>query len=425
MKLSPGGSWTEVKLRTRVVFALVGLCFACSSGDVQQGPAADLEPTLILLSLDGFRWDYLDKVDTPNLRRLAAEGVRAEGLIPVFPSKTFPSHYSIVTGLYPGRHGIWSNTMRDPELGEFNLGLRSAVEDGRWWDGEPIWVSAEKQGLRSAILFWPGSEAEIGGVRPSDWRKFDSSLPFADRVTEVLGWLDRPAAERPRLIAFYMEEPNDTSHDLGPEATETFAAVRQVDARVGDLLTGLEQRGLRDKVNLMIVADHGMAEVSPERVVVLDDYALLEDGEVFEQGALLQIFPGEGREQLVYDALVGAHPHLAVYLRDEIPERFGLRGSSRLPPILGAPAVGWEVYTRSHFESVRDTMLRGDHGQDPQDERMHGLFIAAGPAFHRGLRIGRIENVQLYNLMAAVLDLEPAPNDGDPEALRHLLADSP
>ena len=385
-------------------------------------PLTSPRPTLILVSLDGFRWDYLDKVETPNLRALAAEGVRADGLIPVFPSKTFPSHYSIVTGLYPARHGIWSNEMRDAELGEFQLGDREAIEDARWWGGEPIWVTAEKQGVTSAIMFWPGSEAAIGGVRPSEWRRFDSSLPFETRVAGVLEWLDRPIAERPRLLALYMEEPNDTSHDRGPEAEETFAAAREVDARIGDLLAGLEQRGLRDEVQLMIVADHGMAEVAPERVVVLDDYVTLEDGELFEQGALLQIFPNEHRERQIYDALKGAHPSLDVYLRDEIPERFRLRGNPRLPPILGIPDVGWEVFTRDHFESIRHDMLRGDHGQDPRDERMHGLFIATGPAFRRGLRVDRFESVHLYHLMATVLGLKPAPNDGDPEALQHLLA---
>lgn len=400
---------------------LAGLALACSHAT--PSGTSDFEPTLILLSLDGFRWDYLDLVDTPNLERLAAEGVRAEGLIPTFPSETFPSHYSIVTGLYPGHRGLWSNTMRDPELGVFGMRRRSTVEDGRWWGGEPIWVTAEKQGLRSAILFWPGSEAEIGGVRPSEWRKFDAEMSYEARVAQVLAWLDRPAAQRPRFIAFYLQDPNDTSHDFGPEAAETFAAVREVDARVGDLLDGLEQRGLKGAVNVMVVADHGMAEISPERVVVLDDHVELEDGELLRQGSHLQIFPHEGREQMIFDALDGAHPNLAVYRPADVPERYHLRGNPRLPPILGEVDVGWEVYSRAFFDKIRGNMRRGDHGQDPSDPRMHGLFVAAGPAFRRGVRIGRVESVELYNLMTAVLGLAPAPNDGDPQALRHLLVD--
>ncbi len=397
---------------------IAGLTAGCPARE----PAAAPEPILILVSLDGFRWDYMEKTETPHLQRLAASGVRAEGLIPVFPSKTFPAHYSLVTGLYPGRHGIFSNNMYDPEFdAEFHLSDRDAVEDSRWWGGEPIWNTAEEQGVRTATMFWPGSEAEIGGVRPSYWRRFDISLDHRDRVAQILGWLDLPPAERPRFLTLYLEQPNDTSHDFGPEAPETFAAVREVDARVGELVAGLEERGLLGQVNVVVVSDHGMAETGPQRVVIVDDYVEIADDEVFEQGAMLQIFPGEGREASILEALQGAHPQLEVYHRDEIPERYHLRGNPRVPPILGVPDVGWEVFTRAHFADYRDTMVLGDHGQDPADPRLHGLFVAAGPAFKEGLAIDRFESVELYNLMTDVLELKPAPNDGEPDALRHIL----
>ena len=403
--------------RLAVGLLIAGLTAGCAGRQAVLPP----EPILILVSLDGFRWDYMDIVETPHLRQLAASGVRAEGLIPVFPSKTFPSHYSLVTGLHPGRHGILSNNMYDPELGEFHLSDRDAVEDGRWWDGEPIWVTAEKQGIKTATMFWPGSEAEIGGVRPSHWRRFDIDLDHRDRVTQVLGWLDLPSDERPHFLTLYLEQPNDTSHDFGPEAPETFAAVREVDARIGDLVAGLEERDLSGQVNLLVVSDHGMAETGPQRVIILDDYVELEDGEVFEQGAMVQIFPGEEREAAIVEALQGAHPNLQVYRRDEIPQRFHLEGNPRVPPVLGVPDVGWEVFTRAHFAEHGETMVLGDHGQDPADPLMHGLFVAAGPAFAESRAIGRIESVELYNLMAAVLEIEPAPNDGNPDALAGIL----
>jgi len=385
--------------------------------------SADRRPILILVSLDGFRWDYLDLVETPNLNRLADEGVRAKGLIPVYPSKTFPSHYSIVTGLQPGHHGIISNNMYDVELdAEFHLHDRTAVQDPRWWRGEPIWVTAEKQGMTAATLFWPGSETAIGDVRPTHWQPYDETMPFAARVDKVLGWLDLPEAEGPRLITLYFEYPNDISHGFGPEAPETFASIREVDARIGDLVAGIEKRKMSRWVNLVIVSDHGMAEVGPERVVLLDDYVVLEEGEVFEEGAILQIYPHEGRLDLIYEALLGANPHLAIYKREEIPERYHLRKNPRTPPILGVPDVGWEVATQGAVQGHRFTTLRGDHGQDPADPRMHGLFIAQGPAFRSGLVIDRFENVEIYNLMAAVLELDPAPNDGDPAALRAILS---
>ena len=380
------------------------------------------EPVLILVSLDGFRWDYLDLVETPNLRRLAAGGVRAEGLIPVFPSKTFPSHYSLVTGLYPGHHGIISNNMIDAGMGsEFHLYDRGAVEDPRWWGGEPIWATAEKQGVTAATLFWPGSETKVAGVRPSYWRRFDKSLAFEERVETVLAWLDLPLTESPRLITLYFEYPNDVSHDYGPEAPESFAAVREVDARIGDLMAGLEERGLTDVVNLVVVSDHGMAEISLQRTIFLDDHVDLKPGEVFEQGALLQVYPNRGRRKKLYKALTQVSDHLTIYRRKEIPERYHLRHASRTPPILGVPDVGWVVATGEVHDSEERARLKGDHGQDPRDPRMHGIFIAHGPAFRSGLVIDRLESVAISNLLAALLNLVPAPNDGTPGTLDPIL----
>jgi predicted AlkP superfamily pyrophosphatase or phosphodiesterase/predicted Na+-dependent transporter len=389
------------------------------------GAADPAEPILILVSLDGFRWDYLDLVETPSLRRLSAGGVRAEGLIPVFPSKTFPSHYSIVTGLYPGNHGIISNNMIDSRMrGEFHLSDREAVEDPRWWGGEPIWVTAEKQGVTAATLFWPGSETAVAGIRPTYWKRFDRSLTFDRRVEEALRWMDLPSAERPRMITLYFEYPNDVSHDYGPESPEAFAAVREVDARVGDLVAGIEARGLSSVVNVVIVSDHGMAEVGPERTIFLDDHVDLEPGEVFEQGALLQVYPRPGRKKKLYEALSQVSENLTIYRRKDIPKRYHLQNNSRTPPILGVPDVGWEVATREVYAAEERALLKGDHGQDPSDPRMHGIFIAHGPAFRSGLVIDRFECVEIYNVLAAVLDLEPAPNDGTAGRLDHILDDT-
>ena len=405
----------------RVGRALIAALMVCL-GATAHSFGAEKPQTVILISMDGFRWDYLDLVDTPNLNRLAERGVRAEGLIPVYPSKTFPSHYSIVTGLYPGHHGIISNNLYDSEMdAEFHLHDRLAVQDPRWWGGEPIWVTAERQGMVSGTLFWPGSEAEIGGFRPTYWRPYNESLPFESRVAKVLEWLDLPKKKRPRIITLYFEYPNDVSHVYGPEAPETFASIREVDARIGDLVRGIGRRRLARSVNLIIVSDHGMAEVSPKRVVFLDDYVDLQKGEVFEDGTILQIYPHEGRRDLILEALAGANPHLAVYKREEIPERYHLRESARTPPILGIPDVGWEIARSRSIPTNRATELKGDHGQDPVDPLMHGLFIAKGPAFRSGVVIDRLQSVEVYNLMAMVLGLEPAPNDGSPGAFESIL----
>ncbi len=388
---------------------LLAVMVACGPSRAAAPPA-----TLLLISMDGFRSDYTERVETPNLDRLIATGVRAEGLIPPFPSKTFPAHYTLVTGLYPGHHGIISNNIRDPRWPEpFGLSQRREVENGRWWGGEPIWVVAQRQGLKSAVYFWPGSEAAIQGVRPTHWNRFDAGISFEARVDQALAWIDLPVGDRPSLIALYFEEPNDSGHRHGPLADETLAAVRRVDAMVGRLLTGLDERDLRQSTNLVLVSDHGMAQMSPDRVILIDDLVELEEGELFEQGALLQLFPRHGRETLIYDALAGAHPNLHVYRRDELPERLHLYDQPRLPPILAVPDVGWEVITRSLRDRWGDQMIAGDHGQDPTHPDMQAVFVAAGPAFARGVTVPAIEAVDVYGLLAAALGIDVPAHDGD------------
>jgi len=405
-------------LAMSLLFAAAVSCIHQPPVSVASRSAEASEEVLILVSFDGFRWDYMDWPEAAHVRALAARGVRAQGLIPVFPSKTFPSHYTTVTGVYPGHHGIVSNHMIDPTLGsEFHLADRSSVEDTRWWGGEPIWVTAEKAGQVAAAMLWPGTETEIAGIRPTYWHRWDERFAYGARVEQVLAWLDLPLHERPRLITLYFQDPNDTSHTYGPEAPETRAAVREVDRRLGDLLAGIADRGLEQRVNLIVTSDHGMAAVGPERVIVLDDYVTFEEGEVFDSGAFLQIVPGPGRESLLFEALHDAHPHLAVYRKNEIPSRFHLGTGPRVTPIIGVPDVGWEVATRDWLQKHSHDMIKGDHGQDPADPRMHGIFVAAGPAFRSGLVIDRFASIEIYNVLARTLGLTPAPNDGTPGKL--------
>lgn len=393
---------------------------APSCGPVGEDQGAAFEAT-ILVSMDGFRWDYPELAETPNVDRLMARGVRAASMIPVFPSKTFPSHYSIVTGLYPGHHGIISNNMRDPGWPEpFGLGARDEVQNSRWWGGEPIWVTANRSGIRTGVYFWPGSEAPVQGVMPDAWFPYDEDVPWSTRIDTVLGWLDEPVEERKGFIALYLEEPNTAGHRHGPEAPETIAAITAADAALGELLDGIEARGLTASTNVVLVSDHGMALNSEDRVIVLDDLVELAPDELFEAGAFLQIFPAEGREQQIYDALAGAHPHLRVFRPSEAPPELHLYEHPRLAPILGTPDPAWEVLPRSALEWRG--VVPGDHGQDPSHPDMQGIFIAAGPDFASGLRVDSIEGVDIYNLLAAALGVEAARNDGSLERTAGILA---
>ena len=141
------------------------------------------KPYLVLVSLDGFRWDYQDLYNTPALDRIAADGVRAERMIPVFPTLTFPNHYSIATGLYPAHHGLIDNTFPNDDLSDwYSIRRREAVQDGAWYAGEPVWVAAEKAGMVTAAYYFVGTEADIQGIPMTYWHTFDASVPGTTRV---------------------------------------------------------------------------------------------------------------------------------------------------------------------------------------------------------------------------------------------------
>ena len=396
-------------LLRRILFGLLLLFLA---------PAWGADSTLILVSLDGFRWDYLEKYqsETPCLRQLAAAGVRAEHLISCFPSSTFPNHYSIVTGLRPEHHGIIYNSFYDPALDAvFNYHTHECVIDGRWWGGEPVWVTAGKQGVRSACMFWPGSEAEIAGARPTYYQAFDGSVTCAQRVDGLLGWLSLPADQRPTFCTLYLDVVDHAGHDHGPDAPETAAAVRDVDAAMERLGRGLAARGLRDTTNLIIISDHGMVALGAGQTVFLDDLVDLNavQADFLGTEAGLRLRTGTPAE-LVARIRRASPAHVQVYLREEVPERLHYRDNPRIPPVLIFADEGWEITTRASFaQRIKIKIERGDHGYDPALPNMGATFIANGPAFRHGVVIPSFENIHIYNLLCAVLGLKPAPNDGD------------
>ncbi|HYL31233.1 MAG TPA: ectonucleotide pyrophosphatase/phosphodiesterase [Gemmatimonadales bacterium] len=395
-------------------------------------PAAARAPAppeaVLLVSIDGFRADYLDRPEAARLRGLAAQGVRARWLTPVFPSKTFPNHYSIVTGLYPEHHGIVSNTILDPETGRwFRISDAHAVRDSSWWGGEPIWVTAVKQGLRSATFFWPGSEAAIEGVRPTYWERYDARLPDAERVRRVLDWLSLPPERAPSLVTLYFSEVDHAGHEFGPDAPETDSAIAHVDSAVGMLLAGLDARGLSGRVDVIVVSDHGMAPLSPDRTIYLGDYLDLAGVTVVEASPVAALVPPPGREEDVYERLRGADPHLAVYRRSETPPRWHYRDNPRIPPILAVADEGWRISTRSRPKGAAGGWIpeRGTHGYDPAAPSMRALFIARGPSFPQGVVVPPFTNIHLYALMTHLLGLVPVPNDGSLDSVAAVLGTAP
>ena len=409
--------------RRAVLLLLLGLLVWAERGQVLLGQ--DSKPTLILISFDGFRWDYRTMYSAPNINRLATNGVSAD-LIPSYPSKTFPNHYTIVTGLYPGHHGIVANTIKDPPTGR-RLSMSNAVENGdaMWWGGEPIWVSVQRSGMLSAAMFWPGSEAPIEGHRPNFWAPFNTDLPGNNRVDQVLAWLDLPVGRRPTLLTLYFSDVDAAGHNNGPNSSSVRTAVRRADGYLGRLIRGLERRRLLDKTNIVLVSDHGMAETSLNRVVVLDDYISADDVEVIDINPTLGLFPKAGREEAVYKALVNAHPRLKVFRKAETPERWHYRDHPRIPPIVGVVDEGWQVLPRltvSQRIARGQTGPRGEHGYDPGDAvSMRGIFVASGPSFKSGVVLPPFENIHIYDALAGALGITPARNDGDPGKAREIL----
>ncbi len=384
-------------------------------------PRSDL---LVLISIDGFRWDYLAMHPAPNLQRLAAGGVHARRMTPSFPSLTFPNHYTLVTGLRPEHHGIVGNYFYDPDLkAKFAYKTHEASVDPRWWaGGEPVWTTAELQGVRSACYFWPGSEAPNHGVHPSFYKPFTKQLTCAERVDGLLVWLSLPPAQRPRFATLYFDLVDTKGHDFGPEAPETAAAVLEADAAIGRLIEGLAKLGLGDRTDFVIVSDHGMEPISPDRVIFMDDYADLKSFDVDSAGPNAGLRPKTETPEQLAARFRGKHPELNVWLRNEVPERLHFRASDRIAPVILSASPGWYITSHEFLRTRRVTFEKGTHGFDPASTNMGALFVASGPSFKRGHEFADVENIHVYNLLCAALGVKPAPNDGDDRLVREALA---
>lgn len=413
----------------RLLLALALLTLSACSGarPVEQADAAP-ETTVVLVSIDGFRYDYLNRADVqaPTLRMLASAGVRAERLIPVFPTKTFPNHYSLVTGLYPEQHGVVGNSMRDPAMldeegrpMEFSMSNSDANADARWWGGEPIWTTAERQGVRAGTVFWPGSEVDRPN-RPTHWMPYDDDLSYSARIDTALAWLDRPQAERPRLIALYFSAVDSEGHDHGPGAPEVAEAISEVDDALARLVAGLDTRGGAGLADLIIVSDHGMVAVDRSRVVVLNDALDLETVDV-DWGEPVGIWPNSADDTDAIVAQIDALDHVRAYRKENTPARLRYRDNGRIPPIVLIADDGWTVTSQSYLDGRDDRPSGGSHGFDNAYASMSGLFIAHGPHFGRGMTIDSLSAVDVYGILARALGVDPAPSEADASAVRRVM----
>jgi predicted AlkP superfamily pyrophosphatase or phosphodiesterase len=333
---------------------------------------------------------------------------------------TFPNHYTLVTGLRPDHHGIVDNTMEDPVLGRFTM---QDSEDPRWWnEAQPLWVTADEQGLKTAVMFWPGSDREIRGHRPDYWKAYDKAFLANDRVDQVLKWLDLPQDQRPTLVNLYFDIVDAEGHRHGPSSKELDDALASTDAQVGRLVEGLKARGLFDRTNLILTADHGMADTSNDRVVYIDDIAGGADNvHVVSFGAMagLRVTPGAPEETLA--RLLAPHEHMQCWRRTDAPKALHYGHNPRVPPIICMAEVGWYILTHKQRAAFKDVNL-GSHGYDPASPEMAAVFVAEGPAFKRGVTLAPFDNVDVEPLMAQLLGLKGPKVDGMAATFRSVLA---
>ncbi len=387
---------------------------------------AQSEHYVVLVSLDGFRWDYAVRDKATHLLALGKQGVWApEGMLPSYPTITFPNHFTIVTGLYPEHHGLVANSFLDPESGaRYSISDPHAVTDGKWYSGTPLWSLAESQGMRTACIFWPGSEAEIAGFRPTWYAEFDSerqATPEVEkaRIDDAVALLKLPPADRPHLITIYYSEPDHEGHEFGPEAPETRAAVLKVDALAGKLKAALDATGL--PIDLVVVSDHGMAHVEGSWIT-LDQFADLTGFDAV--GKLLYGKTEEDRAR-VYDQLKKASAQFVVYRRKSVPADLNYSQNPREgdPVVIATGPYAIRAHAAPEGRPDQPPTL-GMHGLDPRKApSMKASFFAAGPDIVKGKTVAPFENVNLYPWLAHMLGLTPPKNDGSFNVLAGTLRD--
>jgi len=384
---------------------------------------AQPKPYVILVSFDGFRWDYLNRGITPNLEKIRNEGASALSFRPSFPSKTFPNHQAIITGMYPANHGIYANSFSDPFSNErYKLGDTSAVTNPKWYLGEAFWETAERQGITTASFFWPGSEVKLEYRRPTYFEKYNHNLPYEKRIDGVINWLKLPHEKRPHFITLYFHETDDKGHDFGPNSPECNDAVKLLDGLAGTLMAKLDEIKMKDSVDVIFLSDHGMTEVSTDRIINIEK--ILEGYKVkyLDESALMTIEPQKEQLKTVYEVLKKNEKHYKVYYRDEVPEYFNFRNNPFIPSIVVIPEIGWSVHTARGMKWVNKDYSKGNHGFDNQHSDMHGIFLAAGPSFKKGYKTGTLWNIDVYPLLCKIFGIMPRSNiDGKLERIEFLL----
>ncbi|MDH6312537.1 putative AlkP superfamily pyrophosphatase or phosphodiesterase [Parabacteroides sp. PFB2-10] len=403
-------------MKKRIIFVFLAISavlyffYASSSQD------SKADRYVVVLSLDGFRSDYPEMAHTPTLDSLERVGVRAD-FRPCFPSVTFSNHYAMATGLHPDHHGLINNFFYAEDLDKiYTIGNREAVANPGFYEGEPIWNTAERQGVKAANYYWVGSETAVNGRQPSIWKPFDSDVPFKNRADSILAWLQLPEEERPHLLMWYIEEPDAIGHRATPDSTATRQMVEELDQLLNYFFTEVRQLDIFDRIDFIVLSDHGMATYYPENYVNLNDYLPRDSFDHVFDGVPTLLYTKESYRETAYQILQ-AVPHIKAYKKEEIPSRFNYGTHPRVSNLVVVPEIGTYV----QFRADAAPRYAATHGYDNYEPSMQAIFYAAGPSFKTGERLPAIANVNLYLLICKLLELDPAPNDGTEEEVALIL----
>ena len=383
-----------------------------------QARAAGRDTYTVIISLDGLRWDYLDTYDVPFLSvMMAREGVKAV-VQPSFPSKTFPNHYTLATGLTPDHHGIIANTFWDRERGvEFSLSNNKTRSDGRYYGGDPVWLTAKHQGVKTATVFWVGSDVAVQGEHPTYWHDYQTEqLDFKSRVDEIVRLLQLPEEKRPHLVMGYFEEPDRSGHNYGPLNILTRRALEDLDSLLESLWARIQLLPIADKVNFIVTGDHGMTSVDPQRFVDIDDVLPKRWYDRFCNDYPTLIYASAPQYiDSICDALQRVD-HIRAWKKADVPAYLGYGTNPNMGDVVVLPDVGWL------FADKPSKTQRGSHGFDHMAADMQVGFRAVGPDFKVGYeKAERFRNVCIYPLLCYLLGVTPSPNDGSLDEVRDML----
>lgn len=400
-----------MKNRNFILISLALFLLSCTSNNQnKEDENSKSTPYVVMLSMDGFRWDYPEKVNTPNLDYIEKIGVRADASIPCFPTKTFPNHYSMATGLYPENHGIILNSFYAPDIDKYYwISNNEAVTDSAFYFGEPIWVTAEKQGVTSASYFWVGSEASHDNIFPSYHYAYNGKVPFEERIDGVIEWLNLSEDKRPHLILWYIQEPDSKGHDVGPDHPEMDFMIEYLDSLVGVFNNKIADLPIADDINVIITSDHGMGQITEEKTVCLFDLIKKDWCEHIDGGNPVFLIDAKDEYYDTIFNILSATEHITTWKKEDVPERLHYSSGLRLKDFVIVADSSWSIIKHSKKRYYSG----GTHGYDNKNKDMHAIFYAYGPAFKVNYKHPSINNIDIYPLICEILGIEPVEVDGD------------